>query len=77
MPIVSCYVEPLDDEELSLWEKPAQILNRTDKSAKSSAEPKVRIEIDSLEQQSEPEYFLESNFEKQIGIEEIGLLLGH
>ncbi|MCP3685733.1 MAG: hypothetical protein GY861_24055, partial [bacterium] len=59
MPTVSCYLELLDAEELSLCEKPAKIQNRTDKPMKSSAESKVRIEIDSPEQQLEPEYFLE------------------
>ncbi len=59
MPTVSRYLEPLNAEELSLCEKPAKIQNRTDKSMKSSAKSRVRIEIDPPEQQSESEYLLE------------------
>ncbi|MCP3683742.1 MAG: hypothetical protein GY861_13745, partial [bacterium] len=59
MPIVSCYLEPLDVEESSFCEKPAKILNRTDKFVKSSTESKVRIEINPSEQSLEPEYLLE------------------
>ncbi len=59
MPTVSRYLDPLDVEELSLCEKPAKVLNMTDKSAKSSVKSKLKIEIDPPEQQLEPEYFLE------------------
>ncbi len=60
MPVVSHYLDSLDDEELSLCEKPAKISNRTDKTVKPPAESKLWIEIDpSKQQQSEPEYFLE------------------
>ncbi len=59
MPTVSRYLDPLDVEEPSLCEKPAKVLNQTDKSIKPFVESELKIEIDPPEQQVEPKYFLE------------------